>query len=396
MLATSLRASSLSLFAAALAVAPIADAATFQTLHGFNGGTEGSGPQGQLVMDAAGLLYGTTISGGPNNGGTVFRFNPGTGALTVLYAFSLGGATGMTPAAGLIIDSTGKLYGTTQRGGGSANCAYGCGTVFKLDPATGTLTVLHAFNGTGDGSTPSGRLRFYKGAGTLFGTTFYGGNAPDCGGNGCGTVFKIATKTKTLTTVHQFVLADGVAPNAGLTPDTTGVLYGTTSGGGANGSGGLFKVDPVTSAFAPLHFFDYHVDGSAPESDLTYRGGIFWGTTHGGGSTADASGSIFTYDPVGGLATVHNLVGPGDGILPFAAPVSGPGGLLYGTANQGGPSGAGTIYSITGATHKYKVIYNFTGGTDGALPTAGLVRDAAGALYGVTSSGNGTIYKITP
>src|SRR5579859_4890083 len=140
--------SSLSLVAA-LTFAPVANAATFQTVYGFDGGTEGSGPEGQLIKDSAGFLYGTTISGGPNGGGTVFKFDPVSGTLSVLYAFTLGGATGTTPVAGLVLHGN-MLYGTTQRGGGSANCAYGCGTVFKLDPVTKILTVLHAFDGPSD------------------------------------------------------------------------------------------------------------------------------------------------------------------------------------------------------------------------------------------------------
>ncbi len=393
---TSFRVLSLSLATAALAFAPSAEAVTFQTLHGFDGGTEGSGPEGQLVMDSAGLLYGTTISGGPNGGGTVFRFGPGSSTLTVLYAFTLGGATGTTPAAGLILHG-GMLYGTTQRGGGSANCAYGCGTVFKLNPTTDALTVLHAFDGPSDGQAPSGRLLFDKTGKIVFGTTQYGGNPPACGGNGCGVVFKVTVATKAFAPMHVFGLTDGAAPVAGLTYDKAGLLYGTASEGGDNGSGVLFKIDPATDAYSPLHSFNYNVDGSGPESNLTLLGGFFWGTTLAGGSTAAASGTIFTYDPAGGtFASVHSLANPGDGILPFAAPVAGPKGLLYGTANQGGSTGSGTIYSIKPKTFAYNVVYNFTGGADGASPQAGLLKVGTTALYGVTSSGNGTIFKVTP
>ncbi len=395
MLRSAFRVSSLSVVAALLAFTPIAGAATLQTLHGFDGGTEGSAPEGQLVTDSAGLLYGTTITGGPNSGGTVFRFDPGTSMLTVLYAFTIGGATGTTPAAGLILHG-GMLYGTTQRGGGSANCAYGCGTVFKLDPATGKLKVLHAFDGPGDGSTPSGRLLFDSTGKIVFGTTLYGGNPPACGGNGCGVVFAITLATKAYAPMHVFSGTDGAAPSAGLTYDKTGILYGTASAAGANGSGVLFKIDPVTSAYSVLHDFDNQVDGSGPRSDLTFKGGLFWGTTVGGGAAPGSSGTIFTYDPVGGIFTsVHDFVGA-DGIFPYAAPVAGPNGLLYGTANQGGTTGSGTIYSIKPTTLAFKVLYNFTGGADGALPQAGLLKDGTVAHYGVTSYGNGTIYKITP
>lgn len=395
MLQTLFRVSSLSVAAAALGFTPMAGAATLQTLHAFDGSTEGIAPEGQLVMDTTGLLYGTTITGGANGGGTVFRFDPGTSTLTVLYAFTIGGATGTTPAAGLILHG-GKLYGTTQRGGGSANCAYGCGTVFRLDPATGALKVLHAFAGPGDGSTPSGRLLFDNTGKNVIGTAHYGGDAGACGGNGCGTIFTVAVATKAFTALHVFEGTDGAFPNAGLTYDKAGILYGTASAAGANGSGVLFKIDPVTSAYSDLHDFDYQVDGSGPLSDLTFKGGLFWGTTAGGGAAPGSSGTIFNYDPVGGVfASVHDFVGA-DGISPYAAPVAGPNGLLYGTANQGGTTGSGTVYSIKPKTLAYKVLYNFTGGADGALPQAGLLKDGTVAHYGVTSYGNGTIYRITP
>ena len=157
-----------------------------QTVYGFAGGTDGSGPRGDLTL-VGGVFYGTTEYGGPSNLGTVFSFDPATGAERVVYAFK-GGSDGETPGDG-VRELGGLLYGVTYNGG-----TPGFGTAFALNPTTGAETILHAFGGGSDGAHPSARL--VQSGGTLFGTTVYGGNASNCPGNsgffvGCGTVFPI-------------------------------------------------------------------------------------------------------------------------------------------------------------------------------------------------------------
>jgi uncharacterized repeat protein (TIGR03803 family) len=232
---------------------------THQVLYRFKGGPkDGANPQSSLLMDGA-ALYGTTLTGGPGDFGTVFELTPPTapGASwkeKLLYIFK-GGADGAFPEAGLIMDAGGALYGTTTEGGINA-CAFGggCGTVFKLSPpaARGTAwteTVLYRFKGGADGLGPQAGL-IADDKGDLFGTTVGGGTG--CFATGCGTVFKLAPpaaggKRWTETVLYRFRGgADGANPVAGLTADANGVLYGTTKLGGTGcddvGCGTVFEL----------------------------------------------------------------------------------------------------------------------------------------------------------
>ena len=391
-------------FGLAAATAPLANAASFQSLYSFSGGTDGGSPLGRLVMDTSGILYGTTLSGGSGSGfdgiaaGTVFRFDPAAGVLTTLYSFGLAGATGSNPVAGLTFDPAGSLYGTTQTGGTSTACSYGCGVVFKLVPATQTLTVLHDFTGLGDGALPSARVIFGP-QGALYGTTTRGGIQTGC--NGCGTVFALNPHTKVLTTLHSFgATGDGVGPEGALVADPAGVLYGTASEAGPHGSGIVFSVDSATSAYAIRHAFDYHVDGAYPQSDLILKSGYLVGTTYAGGPSADSlSGTVFALNLASSaLITLHSFVDSADGIFPAPGVTLDKNGLLYGTTNQGGGSGAGTVYSLKPSTEAFALVHDFAV-SDGTQPAGGLIADATGALYGVTSGGgrgHGTIFKIVP
>ncbi len=200
-----------------------------KVLHSFTGGTDEAYPLGGLIYQR-GTLYGTTF-GLPYGGGTVFKVDPITGAEAVLYRFT-GGADGGLPAAGLI-DQGGILYGTT-----SSN-------VFKLNPTTGAETGIHSFNGGADGEMPMAGLIYVGGA--LYGTTFAGGGT-GCGGSGCGTVFKVIPATGAESVLHRFRgKADGGKPLSGLIYEGD-AFYGTTSAGGGTGCGGgcgtVFKLTP--------------------------------------------------------------------------------------------------------------------------------------------------------
>ncbi|MGH9205494.1 MAG: choice-of-anchor tandem repeat GloVer-containing protein, partial [Acidimicrobiales bacterium] len=205
---------------------------TETVLHAFTFSSEGYGPNGPLIADSSGNLYGTTYSDGASGNGVVFKLTPG-GTYTVLHTFT-GGSDGANPAGDLIADSSGNLYGTTRGGGasGSGCGGFGCGTVFKLSPG-GTLTVLYSFTGGSDGEGPVGNL-IADSKGNLYGTTLLGGG-PGCGqfGLGCGVVFKLSP-SGTETVLHIFTGgSDGGAPFAGLIADSSGNLYGTTFQGGA-------------------------------------------------------------------------------------------------------------------------------------------------------------------
>jgi len=193
---------------------------TQTVLYAFAGGSDGEGPEGDLIMDAAHNIYGTTFYGGNYGCGVAYKLDP-HGMETVLHAFS-GGSDGCGPEGGLTMDAAGNIYGATSTGGGSGGSGYG--VVFKI-ASDGTETVLYRFGGGSDGASPGGLL--LSKTGDLFGTT-------ESGGGCCGTVFKLAPDD-TLTVLHKFARADG--KRAGdLVPGKNGTLYGTAlTGGGTAG-----------------------------------------------------------------------------------------------------------------------------------------------------------------
>lgn len=392
-------------------------------LHSFtytNG--DGTYPYAGLIMDGAGNLYGTTSDGGSDGRGTVFKLDS-TGNETILYSFgTVGGlADGLYPYAGLIMDSSGNLYGTTSGGGnqGSPSC-YGwngtCGTVFKVDSA-GNETVLYSFTGTnGDGSNPYAGL-ILDSAGNLYGTTVYSGNTGGpCNTLGCGTVFKLDT-TGLETVLHSFTGAngDGENPQTALIMDSEGNLYGTASGYPANGgsippSGGegiVFKLN--TSNQETVLYTFTGASGANPNSSLILdTAGNFYGTTMHGGSAS--GGTFFKLGTTGNETVLYSFPATnGDGAAPAAGLIMDGAGNLYGTTGGGGKAcagpfggnyatGCGTVFKLD-PTGNETVIYSFTGTNgDGANPQAPLTMDSAGNLYGTSffggSQGEGTVFKL--
>ncbi|HTT84107.1 MAG TPA: choice-of-anchor tandem repeat GloVer-containing protein [Rhizomicrobium sp.] len=341
-----------------------------QILHSFAGGTDGAKPVAGLI-DVHGVLYGTTGSGGTgcsgHGCGTMFAIDPSTGTETVLYSFcSLQNcADGSYPYAGLI-DVGGTLYGTTAGGGGTGCSGPGCGTVFSIDPGTGAETVLHSFNGGRDGSDPVAGLIDVKGK--LYGTTVFGGGR-GCYEPGCGTVFMVDRKSGAEKVLYSFCsqkhCADGSEPNGGLIA-VGGLFYGTTSEGGASGAGTVFSIDPNTRAETVLYSFCSQQscpDGSSPDAGLIDVNGLLYGTTELGG---DGSGTVFSIDPTTGAETVlHSFDGSADGSNPFAGLID-VNGVLYGTTAEGGTSfrdsNGGTVFSVNPTTGAETVLYSFCAG----------------------------------
>jgi uncharacterized repeat protein (TIGR03803 family) len=321
---------------------------TLTTLYSFcpqTNCTDGAGPQAGLVQAANGDLYGTTIGGGANDDGTIFKITPG-GTLTTLYSFcsQTNCADGANPWAGLVQAANGDLYGTTQSGG--ANVYYG--TVFKITPG-GTLTTLYSFcsqTNCTDGATPFAGL-VQAANGDLYGTTFYGGSG--------GTVFKI-TPAGTLTTLYNFCsqtnCTDGDQPFAGLVQAANGDLYGTTYGGGANGGiGTVFKITPGGTLTTLYSFCSQTncADGGGPEAGLVQAAnGDLYGTTCCYG--AYGGGTVFKITPGGTLTTLYSFCSQTnctDGATPYAGLVQDTNGDFYGTTTHKGGAASGTVFSLS-------------------------------------------------
>jgi uncharacterized repeat protein (TIGR03803 family) len=379
--------------AIAIAPAPARAQATETVLHSFgNQIPKGGKPQSALIRDAAGNLYGTAYDGGRYGAGLVFKLDT-TGRETVLHNFT-GHGNGAGPN-NVIRDSAGNLYGTTQSGG-VPGCYSSCGVVFKLDPA-GKYSVLYSFTDQADGGIPSsGVIR--DSAGNLYGTTSYKATIPyDC--PACGMVYKLDPAGQLTVLYSPTSTADGPCPRgvvncSGVIMDSAGNLYGTTSGGGAANAGVVYKLDPAGQE-TNLYTFTGLGDGKWPTGVIRDSAGNLYGTTVNGG--AAGSGVVYKLDTAGHQTVLYSFTGGVDGGEPYAGVIGDGAGNLYGTTLGGGGVGLGVVYELD-ATGQEEVLYSFPAGTDGAGPSAGVIGDAAGNLYGTTtyggSAGAGVVYKV--
>jgi uncharacterized repeat protein (TIGR03803 family) len=251
---------------------------TETVLHRFTGGADGAFPQAGLVMDSSGALYGTATAGGSVGGGVVFKMV--RKKETVLHSFT-GGKDGDVPASGLLLDAAGNLYGTDAYGG-DTDC--GCGVVFKL--AGKHLSVLHSFKGTPDGAEPVASV-IMDPAGNLYGTTIDGGTQ----GN-LGTVFEVTQADKE-SVVYRFKREQNGFSPGGLVRDAQGNLYGTTGEGGPNGAGVVYEIT-ADGKEKILHSFCSGdcSDGAQPNDLMMDAKGNLYGTTSAGGGPSH-DGTIF-------------------------------------------------------------------------------------------------------
>jgi uncharacterized repeat protein (TIGR03803 family) len=366
----------------------------FNTLYSFYlGGAAplGAFPQAGLVADKAGNLYGTAFAGGLDSAGTVFKLAP-DGTLSTVYNFG-NVPDGANPYAGVILDKAGNLYGTTY-GGGADNY----GSVFQVAP-DGTETVLYSFKGGSDGASPIGGL--LKRKGDLYGTTNIGGSS------NYGTVFKVASNG-TETVMHSFGSGtDGKQPWGTLIADTADNLYGTTSQGGADDVGTVFKVAP-NGKEKVLYAFKGGNDGAYPVGRLIFdtAGNLYGTTEEGGGANV---GTVFKLAPDGAETVLYAFKGGTDGAYVYASLIADGAGNYYGTTAGGGtgnfagcPSaGCGTIFKLA-PDGTETVLHSLDGASDGYSPFLGaLTTDRAnqkGALFGTATYGGlyggGTIFSI--
>jgi uncharacterized repeat protein (TIGR03803 family) len=381
-------------------------------LLSFNGTSDGRRPEFPVVLDAAGNLYGTTTIRGAHGFGTAFELSPnGSGGFTETVLYSFGGTStdGKTPSSGLILDSSGNLFGTTSAGGVS-----GVGTVYELSPDGNggrTETVLYSFKNDGmDGVNPFGNLT-QDAAGNLYGTTQAGGS----GTNALGVVYELKHKSSGWVerVLHTFVndAVDGIVPASGLIFDAGGNLYGVTGSGGATGFGTVYEMKPQTSGKwieRVIHSFnDNGTDGFNPFGRLTLdSAGNLYGTTVEGGT--HTFGAFFEMKLKGGIWTERVLYsfngGIADGQQPSGGLIFDAAGNLYGTTGSGGSGGRGTLFELSphvNGSWTESLLHSFVfNGTDGIEPNTALIMDAAGNLYGTTSQGgvgnNGTVFEFTP
>jgi uncharacterized repeat protein (TIGR03803 family) len=395
----------LTVFAMNLLCATAAGAQTDLTLYNFTGYSDGGNPLSNLVMDAAGNLYGTTFVGGAYGAGEVFelsRNSDGNWTEAVLYSFT-GGSDGANPYyAGVILDSSGNLYGTTAGGG-----AFGLGAVFELTP-TGSgwsETVLYSFAGGKDGATPDAGLIF-NAAGNLYGTTSVGGS------DGEGTVFELTPGGAgqwTEAVIHTFKMNDGAGPMGGLVLDAAGNLYGVTEGGGNLGAGVAFELVPGSSGHWTekiLHSFGAGNDGIYPYAETLVfdRSGNLYGTTSGGG--AFQFGTVFRLSRNAAGSWGEAVLYSFDGSVaanPYSGVILDGKGRLYGTcANGNGETTVGAVFELSpepGGKWNERNLLLFNR-QDGEFPEASLLRDASGNLYGTTllggTSSMGVVFELTP
>jgi uncharacterized repeat protein (TIGR03803 family) len=391
----------------ATVIAQIADSSTMHetVLHSF-GGPDGDGSLFGVIADAKGDLYGTTVFGGPANVGTIFKLTPhGSGYReSVLYRFR-GGSDGALPFGGLVADKHSALYGATLAGGNNG-CGVGCGVVFKLTPEKSgyAFSVLHRFRSGSDANQAVGALVLDK-RGAVYGVTQFGGSS------NWGAVFKLTPGTSgyTESVLYSFPGSPGAyLPQAGLTIDNKGSLYGTTYYGGTGNCGGagpgtVFRLTPGRSGYTEgiLYSFKDCADGAQPFAALAVdeNTGAIYGTTQYGGTKGD--GTVFKLTPSGSgydKSTLHSFDFGGpcypDGFAPESQLLLLPDGTLYGTDTSGGGgcscSGCGSIFKLkpSGSGYAFQYVYNFGDPINGAEPEFGnLISDAKGAIYGTTRSG---------
>ena len=252
-------------------------------LYRFGGGNDAASPTGDIAFDSSGNLYGTTTSGGSYQKGTVFELTPTDHGWTetILWSFT-GGSDGGSPASGVMLDSAGNLYGTTQSGG-----SHGYGSVFQVTQSGGswTLHTLYNFRNHSDGAYPSGGL-ILDASGNLYGST------PSDGSSGGGTIFELTPQSNgswTFTLLYGFSGQAGGGPQASFAIDTTGALYGTAYRDGAHGFGSVVKLAPSNHGwvYADLHDFVYENDGAEPDGNLVLDSN---GNMYGTASTAGEYG----------------------------------------------------------------------------------------------------------
>jgi uncharacterized repeat protein (TIGR03803 family) len=355
------------------------EGADITLLQGFSG-TSGTLPEGNLAMDGEGNIYGCTNGGGLNGDGTLYRLDAVTHDFSIVANFSE--PVGISPDS-LVFDSHGNLFGSTLAGNTNLR-----GTIFEITAGDST-PVMIANIPTSYGGQPVGKLSVDS-DGNLFGTI------ANVGLSTYGNIFEVSAGTHTLSTLYTFGSptridsANGSHPTGGLTIDQNGNLYGATSAGGANHVGTLFEIDGITHALTTITSIDNSVSGYIGSGITLDASGMLYGSTYQGGLAAvygtSAIGTIFQFDrTTNTFKILQSFEGPnGSNPVNFGGLIFDAAGDLFGTTSTGGDFNCGTVFEISAATGICTTIYNFDG-SDGFSPVSGLVADSAGNLYGTAT-----------
>jgi len=352
------------------------DGSGYAILKSFNG-TDGEAPQAAVTLGLNGVLYGTTYFGGANKVGTVFKINKDGSGFASLRSFEDASTDGKQPNAALVQDSNGVLYGTAYAGGN------GHGTIFKLNSNGSGYSTLYAFN-LSEGFFARGIL--LGSDGVLYGTL---GASP-------GSLYKINRNGSGFAVLKAFgAFPEASEPLGTLLEGSDGFLYGTTSRGGANFKGNIFKLAKNGSGYSVVRDGTTGRDSEFYASLIEGPDGTLYGIATRGG-TSD-TGTVFKMQKDGGSHTVVKTFGPSDGVQVNGLMRSSDG-ALYGTCNLGGQNGTGTLFKLQGDGSGFTVLRSFPTDLGGAFPVGGVTEGPDGYLYGCTSQNSdpifGTIYKV--
>jgi uncharacterized repeat protein (TIGR03803 family) len=377
--------------AALIAMAPGANAQPLEILHTFTDTTsDGATPMGRLIQAPDGTFYGTTIGGGPEDSGSIFKITP-DGTITFLHFFG-DYVTGYFPTSRLLLANDGNFYGTASGGP-----RFG-GTIFRMTP-DGDTTILRSFDGySADPHNMYGPL-IQATDGYLYGTTENGGTPNR------GTIFRMSLDGSSFAVLHEFTLLDGTIPMGGIVQATDGNFYGTTLNGGLVGCNGygcgtLWRMTPA-GVFTVMHrFAGGDADGNGGQTTLIQgRDGNLYGTTYLGGPWN--GGTVFKMSLTGAYKVIHLFDALNEGDMPREL-VHASDGFLYGTTGEGygygcGGWGCGTIFRMS-PDGSLTTLHSFTGQDDGASPYAGLTEGTDGKLYGVSAYGSwsGVAFRLDP
>jgi hypothetical protein len=373
-------------------------------LYQFSGGADGGDPaSSSLIMDASGDLYGTVYEGGtinntcPRGCGVVFELIPsakGKWQEKVLYAF-LGSPDGAGPGGNLVFDASGNIYGTTFTGGATTNCNIGCGVVFRLSPRGDggwTETVLYRFQDRSDGAGPNALI--FDAAGDLYGTTTT-------------TVFELLPPTSEgLAWTEKTLYASPYILASGVIFDNTGNLYGSVDDGF---EGSTFELKYANGQWTSVDLYKFkgYGNGGSPTAVVLDKAGNLYGVGTSGGNN---NGIAFELQRSGNdwnetmLYNFCSLNYCADGADPEAGVVIDGNGVLYGNTSSGGAcTYCGVVFKLERTEKGWKetVLHAFRGGSsDGRVPSAPLLLDQLGNLYGTafsgTDSGDGVVYEVIP